>query len=261
MKNILTIIFSLFYFIYANCQVTTAGMGSEFKEISGFGRVQSGFEGIQTYNTGSTKGSEFFYDNWATGSVTTLHNEVLSKNYLFIFDKIRQQLFIKENNSDPTLASYKATRGTEKFAKPKSTDIVMLADKDQMASFTINTDRPHVFEPVVKYDPKNKQDFFEVLTKINNCILLKLTTTSFEKNSNDMEKVKQGNFADEFIDHITYYLYQNNKLEKLTLKESSLRKALKGQEQKVDDFFNYHQNDEITESLAIDLINTVMANS
>ncbi len=72
-----------------------------------------------------------------------------------------------------------------------------------------------------------------------------------------MEKVKQGEFNDKFTDHITYYIYPNNKCEKITLKENSLRKILKDQQNKIENFFNLHQNDETNEQLLIHLIDYV----
>ena len=78
---------------------------------------------------------------------------------------------------------------------------------------------------------------------------------TFEKaNPNDIEKVRQGIFEDAFVDHITYYIYHNNKLQKIALNENSIRRAFKDQQSVVDDFFGTHENDEITEDLLINLI-------
>ncbi|MGI8952868.1 MAG: hypothetical protein ACR2FN_14940 [Chitinophagaceae bacterium] len=262
MKKIASSLIFIFVSVSAFSQIVSASMGEEFKQLAAtsttWGNRETGFGAIQTYSSGEVKGSQFFYPNWAPGSVTTVHNEVISNNYLFIYDKVRQQLFIKEKTNDPALASYQATKGTANFAKPKNTDIVVVADKNQISSFTINTDKPHVFIQAAIYDPSLNGNFFEVLVQSPNYSLFKLVQTTFEKaDMGDMLKVKNGDFADEFVDHVTYYIYHNNKLQKINFKEYSLRKALKDQAQKVDDYLDMHQNQEMNEELLIDLINQI----
>lgn len=214
-------------------QVSTLGMGKEFKSIAGFGRIQSGFEGLQTYNSGNVNGNQFSTDSWSLGSVTTTDKQVIS-NYLFLYDKVRQELFLKA----------------------KDTDLVVLADKNQIISFTINSDKPHTYYHAELYDQEQAGSFFELLVQNNKYTLLKLTKTTFEKaNPNDMEKVKQGIFNDAFIDHTTYYIYSNNKAEKVALNQHALNKILKESRTKTDEFFTLHQNDEVNEKLLISLIN------
>ena len=50
-------------------QVSSFEMSKDFKEVSGYGRVQTGFEGFQSYNSGAVNGSQFFADNWSAGSI------------------------------------------------------------------------------------------------------------------------------------------------------------------------------------------------
>ena len=235
MKKILIILIVTLTTIKTYGQVSSIGMRQEFKSITGYGSRQSGFEGLQTYNTGNVSGNQFFTENWATGSLTTAGKEVLT-DYVFLYDKVRQELFLKQKDSD----------------------LVVLAYKDQILSFTINSDKPHVFYHAEIYDPGQKGNFFEVIVQNENYTLLKLTKTTFEKaKPNDMEKVKQGIFNDEFIDHITYYVYHNNKIEKVGLNEHSLYKVFKDKKNTVDDFFTNNQNNEINEQLLANLINYV----
>ena len=156
-----------------------------------------------------------------------------SEGFLFLYDKVRQELFVKQPDSN----------------------IVVLIDKNLVYSFMINTDKTHLFQCASIYDPNDKNNFLEMLVQNNNYTLLKLNKATFEKaNPNDMEKVKQGIFEDAFVDQITYYIFHNSKLQKITLNENSIRKALKDQQSIVDDFFNMHENDEITENLLITLV-------
>lgn len=227
---------SLFLYCYSPAQVSSVGMRNEFNSITHYGSRQTGFEGLQTYSSHNVNGSQFFNETWSTGSVTSQTKDVFSEGYLFLYDKVRQQLFVKQKDSD----------------------LVVLIDKNQIYSFTINTDKPHMFLRAYVYDGNNKDDFFEVLTQNGSYTLLKLTKATFEKaNPNDMEKVRQGIFEDAFVERITYYVYHNYKLQKITLTENSIRKALKDQQAIVGDFFSSHENDEITENMLINLMGSI----
>jgi hypothetical protein len=231
-KNVTLILATVALTPAAFSQVNSISMSSDFKQISGFGKLQSG-EALQTYSSHNTKGSQFFNENWSIGSVTTTNKEVINTGYLFLYDKVRQELFLK----------------------PKDSDVVVLADKNQIYAFSIFTDKMHNFRQAALYDLNEKGNFVEVLVESDNYSLLKLNKTTFEKaNTNDMEKVRSGNFDDEFVDHITYYLFHDNKLQKIKLSESFLRKALKEQQSEVNDFFNLHENDEFTEQLLVSLV-------
>src|ERR1700722_2618567 len=124
-------------------QLENSAMADEFKEVSKFGIRQTGFEGIQTYNSGIVNGSQFFSPSWSAGTVTTTANETFGKGYSFLFDKVRQELFMKWKDSP----------------------VILLADKSQINSFTLHTDKDHCFVASGIYDPSKKGDFFEVLAK------------------------------------------------------------------------------------------------
>lgn len=240
---------------FAFCQATDMSIQNDFKEMSSYGRIQTGYEGIQTYSSGNVKGSQFFNEGWCTGSVTTVSNETIS-NYLFMYDKMNQQLYIKQKDANADSTSYQLTRGTQSFIRPEKTDVIVIAQKEQIVSFTINTDKPHVFIQAATFDSSLKGNFLEVLIQSNNYSLFKLTKTAFEKfDSHDMIKMKNGDFADEFVDHIDYFIYHNNRLEKVKLNENSIRKVLKDQRDKLDNFFDQHANDEVDEQLLVSLIN------
>lgn len=237
MKKIIIFILLTIASVTIYSQITSAGMQSEFKEIAGLGSRQSGFEGFQTYKSNTVNGSQFFYENWCTGAVTTIEQNVISSNnYLYTFDKVRQELFIKLKDSS----------------------LILLADKNQIFSFTLKTDRTHLFEQASKYDTAKKGIFFEVLVKGKEYDLLKYTKTIFEKaNLNDIEKIKQGEFNDEFVDKNMYYVYQNDKLTTIDFKQRTLLKALKPKASLVNSFFSLHENDEMNEQLLIDLFNSL----
>ena len=244
MKKIVYAALGAFFYLPLMAQ-SDADISQDFKQMSTeeIGKQQSGFENLQSYNSG-TKGTQFFYPGWAQGSVTTNDNKTIdSKDYLYLFDKVRQVLFI-----------------TGSKTQVKTRDNVLTADPDKLKAFTLITDKLHYFIKASVYDSSLKNDFFEVLVESDNYTLLKLTTASFQKaDEHDMLAMKNGDFSDEFVDNITYYIYHNNKLEKVNLTEYSLRKILKEEKTKVDNYFNMHQNDEMSEDLLIGLVNYLNA--
>lgn len=237
MRNLILPASFLFIATASSAQDNTLGMRQEFQNITGFGQRQTGFEGIQTYSNHQVTGSPYFTDNWARGSVTSIINQTISNGYVFLYDKVKQDLFFKAADSN----------------------ISFVADKNQVKTFTISTDKAHVFFPASQYDPALKDNFIEVIVQNDKYSLLKITRTTFEKsNPNDMIKMKQGDFSDRYVDHVTYYIYHNKELKKLTaLKEGSLRRLLKDESAKVDAFFNRYENNELDEELLITLINSL----
>jgi hypothetical protein len=115
-----------------------------------------------------------------------------------------------------------------------------------------------VFFPGSNYDASLRNYFIEQLVN-GQYQLLKLTSTSFEKaNMNDMLKVKQGDFSDSFVDHISYYIYHNNELKKIpSLNQRNVRKVLKDESKKIDVFFKTHENGALNEEMMIMLVNSL----
>jgi hypothetical protein len=235
MRNAILLSVSLAYCAVASAQIVADDMNDEFKEISKYGSRQSGFEGFQTYHSGHVEGNQFFNPTWSTGSVTTISNEQFGKNYMFLYDKVRQELFLKWKDSS----------------------FVLLADKNMITGFTLNTDRTHSFVAAGAYDPANKGNFFEVLLKSDKGYsLYKLTKTKFVKaDERDMEKQKLGDIYDTFVDEITYYLVKDSVVKTLALRKNSVLKALPPPlKDKVSTFFNQHSGGPLDEELLIGAI-------
>jgi hypothetical protein len=219
---------------YSHAQIVSADMGDEFKEMAKFSSRQTGFEGIQTYSSGIVNGSQFFSPSWSTGSVTTLSGETIGKNYFFLFDKVRQLLFMKWKDSA----------------------VVLLVDGDQIRSFMLNTDREHYFVPTSDYDSSIKGRFFEVLANQDNgYTLLKFIKTKFVKaDERDIEKQRLGDIYDAFLDETSYFLsYRKAVPEQILLKEKNIKKVLVRAKPKVDAFFSTHTG-LVDETLVTDLV-------
>lgn len=218
---------------YAQAEKNNLSVAVDFKELTSLGRMQT-TGAFQSYKSTAVNGSQFYINNWSPGTVTT-NNNIVIDSYLFLYDKIKQELFMR----------------------PKDTDFVVQADKSQVKAFTLTKGTTHLFVPAATYDAKQAGNFFEVLAQ-GNYTLLKLTKTRFEKaDYTDMLKVKQGDMNDSYVDDITYYLYRNNNLEKINLKENAVRKVLKDQSAKVDSYLSQHENEAFSEEVLTGLVNAL----
>ncbi len=211
----------LLFSSHAFNQVEDAQVGAQFQEISKTAGRQ--IQGLESYSSNEVKGSQFFYSQWTTGSVTTIKNEVLNKGYVFLYDKVHQDLYMKW----------------------KSSPEILLADKPSIKGFSLEENGVTInFLSAHYFNPNDTSNFYQVLASNANYTLLKLTKTTFQKaDMTDMEKVKDGDINDEFVDNITYYISYNNEIPKqITTKEKSIEKAFPELKQKISDFYNIDVN-------------------
>ena len=243
MKTLLSI-FSLLLLV-ANTNAQTASMAANLKQAGLRAGLNGGYQTIQTYTSDNVKGSQFFYPGFKDGAVTTISNEYITGMYQFLFDKVRQELFI--------------TSKSDKSANPE----VLLAEKQQIKSFSITTDREHTFVAARIYDPTNTTDFFEVLKKDDSAYsLLKLVKTTFVKmDMRDMEKVKRGEFFDEFVDKVTYYVsYKSGKPQEITFKKRSMPSAFRPDKKAFIDNYTDQSNENADEQFLVNLVSSVNNN-
>ena len=238
MKRLLLLTLTGFIFTAGQAQEKNdLSMSVDFKTIAGLGRMQT-TDAFQSYKTGTVTGTQFYNTTWTEGTVTTTGNETIS-NYLLLYDKVRQELFIR----------------------PKDSNLIIQADKSQVKAFSLAMDKPHQFVPAAIYDNTIASNFFEVLvpaTPGKAYALFKLTKTTFEKaDYADMLKVKNGEVTDAFVDNVSYYLLHNGALIKVQLKEKALRKAFADDTKKVDAFFTLHDGENFNEGLLIKLVETL----
>jgi len=81
-------------------------MSVDFKTIAGLGRMQT-TDAFQSYKTGAVTGIQFYNTTCTEGTVTTTGNEVIS-NYLLLYDKVRQELFIRPKHSNIAIRADKS---------------------------------------------------------------------------------------------------------------------------------------------------------
>jgi hypothetical protein len=210
MKKIIVLPVLLFLNTAIFPQVKPGHFASEFMQV-----------GMPTYSTGEINASQFFVPDWTTGSVTTKSNQVISKSYLFLYDKVRQQLFIKPANSS----------------------VALTCGKDQISSFTLNGDKVYNFVSASTYDPSDKTNFFEVLSSNSKGYsLLKLVKADLvQADQTDILRMKDGDTSDKFVDDISYYIsYDSGIPKKITFKEKSIANAFPALTKKVTAYFDQH---------------------
>lgn len=217
----------------------TLNIKENFNAMSKMGNNKnSGFQSLQTYSNGEIKGSQFFSPKWAKGSVTSKDGSTISNNYYFVYDKVRQELFIKEIGSSQ----------------------VLLGEKNEIMGFTLNTDKVHSFVPAKTYDKENEKDFFEVLLKNDNgfTVLKKISTKFFPVDKRDIMKVKSGDFSDEFRDEIKYFVsFKKGKLEEFKLREKSILKVLPDTKEHLVKQYFKENNRDINDEYVVNLFTEI----
>jgi len=234
MKNAYLTAWFLLLSVYSHAQGANENlMRADFAEAARFGSRQSGFEGLRTHPSG-VRGSQFFYPSWSKGSLITNSKQELGDKYRYLFDKVRQELFIQVPDSNA----------------------IYLMNKTEIHSFILKTDKPHTFEIASDFDPGRTTDFFEILVRSDKYTLLKSTKTTFVKfDPHDMMRTKNGEIYDEFVDEYTYYVtLRGGPLQAIPLKAGGIKKVLLAEKAKVTEYFNANAEEEIDEKFLAGLI-------
>jgi hypothetical protein len=190
-------------------QATNVAMGQEFADLAAHqGYASNGFSAYQNYSSGETKGSQFFLPNWSKGEIVTVHKEVYNADLQFIYDKVRQEIFVRKNDSS----------------------LVLLANKDEISSFSLKDDQGKQYNFVNSklFTEETPEVFYQVLvydsTKLT--LLKYIKTTYVKADYHDMMKVKEGEVNDAYVDKNIYYIVKaDGNLQPLELKNKSVKKV------------------------------------
>jgi hypothetical protein len=212
-----SLIISTAYFAHAQ---TSIGVQNDLRNVT-IGGANASSTVISSFSNNDVKGSRYLFDNWTPGSVTTINNEVYSNNYNFNFDKINQDI----------------------YAEYASNNLSVLLDKSKVKRFTIGSS---TFINSSMLPNTSPNTFYQVLVEDSSDIsLYKLTTTKFVKaNPNDIMNARTGNFSNEYLDNVRYYVrIKNGDLNKVSLNENNIRKVLKDKKVKVEEYLNMSSTD------------------
>jgi hypothetical protein len=190
-------------------QVTNVAMGQEFAELAAHqGYASNGFSAYQNYTSSQVNGSQFFLPNWSRGEVITIRKEVYNEDLQFIYDKVRQEIFIRKKDSA----------------------LILLANKDEIESFSLKDEQGTQYNFVNSklFTDESPQVFYQVLVYDSSKLsVLKYIKTTFVKaDYHDMMKVKEGEVYDAFVDKYVYYIVKaDSGLQPVELKTKSVKKV------------------------------------
>jgi hypothetical protein len=195
--------------LYSQSGTTGVAMGQEFAELAAHGGLNGkGFAAFQSYKSDMVKGSQFFLPDWSKGEVVTIRNEIYYESLQFIYDKVRQELFVRQKDSA----------------------LILLTNKDEIKSFSLRNDQNEQFNFINSkfYTEERPEVFYQILVYDSAGLsLFKHIKTTLEKaDTRDMLKVKEGDINDAFVDKNTYYLLKpKGALTTVQLKTKSLKKS------------------------------------
>ena len=220
-----------------SAQATNVAMGQEFAELAAHqGYASNGFSAYQNYTSGQVNGSQFFLPGWSKGEVVTVHKEVYNEDLQFIYDKVRQEIFIRKKDSSMTL----------------------LANKDEIASFSLKDEQGNHYNFVNSklYTDEKPEVFYQILvydsTKLT--LLKYIKTTYVKADYHDMMKVKEGEVNDAYVDKYIYYVVKaDGMLQPVELKNKSVKKVFSELNLPYQKYMNDHYQP-VNEDYLIDMV-------
>jgi hypothetical protein len=194
---------------YAQNGTTGVAMGQEFSELAAHGGLSGkGFAAFQSYSSTDVRGSQFFFPDWTSGELVTKRKEVFNTGLQFLYDKVRQQLFVRQTDSS----------------------LILLSNRDEIQSFSLRDGNNHQYNFVNSslFSDERPEVFYQVLVYDSaKLTLLKYIKTTFEKaDPQDLMKQNAGEVYDAFVDKNLYYLvWKNGLLNPVQLKTKSVKKV------------------------------------
>lgn len=167
------------------------------------------------------KGSNYFSKEWVEGSVTTADNNVFSKDLLFMYDKMNNELYYKKRDSQVTWK----------------------VDLTKVSGFSLSTDKPHIFMKADYFNKDYTGQYFEVLLlDENKYSLVKFVKVTYEQNIESKgAQAMNANFSSgKYVDNVKYFLFKDGVSTEVTLKKKRFEEALGADSQKADAYFKDH---------------------
>jgi hypothetical protein len=197
-------------------------MSNEFAMLAAHGGTGSNFSTFQSYSNNQVNGSQFFLPDWSNGEIALNNKEVFNNGILLAYDKVRQELFIKQQNAPD----------------------ILLGTKDDINTFSLkDAGKEYHFVNSSVYSKVKPEVYYQVLVSDSSKLtLLKYTKGTFVKaDKNDMMKQKEGDIYDSFVDKVTYYICrENGELQQLQLKTKALKKTFTDLNINIDTYVNEH---------------------
>jgi hypothetical protein len=208
--------------VFSQAGTNTTGITNEFAMLAAHGGSSTSFSTFQTYSNNQVEGTQFFISDWRKGEIVMNNKEVFNNGFMLAFDKVRQEVFIKQEN----------------------TAEILLGTKEEINRFSIwDAGKQYHFINSSVYSNEKPEVFYQVLVSDPSKItLLKYTKGTFVKaDKNDMMKQTQGEVYDSFVDKVTYYISkENGELQPIQLKPKALKKTFSELNVNIDKYLNQH---------------------
>jgi hypothetical protein len=224
--------------LFSQNGTTGVTMGQDFTQLA---RDQSNTKNgispssFQSYSSREIDGTQFFMGGWKQGEVVTMKKEVFNEGLNFCYDKVRQELFIRKKDSS----------------------LILLANKDEILSFSLNSDgKQYNFINSSLFSDNKPEVFYQVLIYDSlKLTLLKYIKTSFVKaDPTDMMKQREGDVYDAFVDKYIYYIVKDRGIpEPVQLRSKSLKKAFADLKIDPDKYLNDHP-EPVDENYLVDIV-------
>ncbi len=224
MKNKIILGILLFSCISAFPQAgtSTTGMSNEFAMLAAHGGSPTSFATFQTYSNNQVEGTQFFISDWRKGEIAMNNKDVFNSGIQLAYDKVRQELFIKQ----------------------EGTPDVLLGTKEDIHSFSLmDAGNKYNFVNSSVYSKIKPDVLYQVLVSDpSKLTLLKYTKGTFVKaDKTDMMKQKEGEIYDSFVDKVTYYVSKaNGELQQVPFKIKNLKKTFADMNMNIDKYINDH---------------------
>ena len=224
MKNKISLVILLFCTVNAFSQSgsNSIAMGNEFAMLAAHGGTGSNFSTFQSYSNNQVNGSQFFLPDWSKGEIALNSKEVFQNGILLAYDKVRQELFIRQQDAQD----------------------ILLGTKEDINTFSLkDAGKEYHFVNSSVYSKVKPEVFYQVLVSDpSKLTLLKYTKGTFVKaDKSDMMKQKEGDIYDSFVDKVTYYVSkENGELQQIQLKSKALKKTFADININIDSYVNEH---------------------
>ena len=224
MKNKISLVILLFCTanVFSQAGTNSIAMSNEFAMLAAHGGSGSNFSTFQSYSNGQVNGSQFFLPDWSAGELALNSKEVFKNGILLAYDKVRQELFIRQ----------------------QGTQDILLGTKEEINTFSLwDAGKEYHFINSSVYSKEKPEVFYQLLVADpSKLTLLKYTKGTFVKvDRNDMMKQKEGDNYDSFVDKVTYYISkENGELLQIQLKTKALKKTFTDLKINIDSYLNQH---------------------
>lgn len=200
---------------------------------------------VQTFN-GETEGSQFYFSEFTEGMVISNTKDTFNKVYLFLFDKVNQQLYLIDKK--------------DRYAE---NPVLTQVRKDQVLKFMLKQKKEaeHWFVAARLYDRSNLNDFYEVLEQRDSgyTFMKKIETTFTPSSTNNVADLMRGDNKAQFHDKFTYFIsFKSGIPVAVEIKRRKITEAFPSTYKSyIDTYFLNHDQDEIDDHFVVGMINAI----